>query len=236
MIAMLLGDGSISQANSFRMTHCEEQKPYLEWKIKQLSEAGLRTCGVKSFISTKGYKVGQTYYYTRLSVVPFVKTLRRVMYPKGKKNIANRKLLNRLDAKGISIWYMDDGCINQRKNFSFYIRISVCLPKDECQVIIDYFKEVWGISFYTFSEGRDTYSLCCGTHEGIKFLDIVRPYVEEIPQMAYKLKYDISGRKSPVGPSGSKWEAPGKGEDIVCSTLRNVAVNNGQSLANSVEQ
>jgi hypothetical protein len=31
------------------------------------------------------------------------------------KQIANRKLLNRLDAKGIAIWYMDDGHINIRK-------------------------------------------------------------------------------------------------------------------------
>ena len=50
--------------------------------------------------------------------------------------MGNRKLLNRLDAKGIAIWYMDDGHINIRKNkdgrsMGFYIKIATCLPKDE---------------------------------------------------------------------------------------------------------
>lgn len=103
MIAMLIGDGSISIENGFRMTHCGAQKEYLNWKIKQLGEHGIRTCGLKSYISSKGYKVGTEYFYTRLNVLPFTKTLRRVFYKNGRKNIANVKLLNRLDAKGLAI-------------------------------------------------------------------------------------------------------------------------------------
>jgi hypothetical protein len=215
MIAMLLGDGSINAKNGFRMTHCKAQKDYLQWKINKLHEHGVRTNNLQSYISTKGYKVGEEYFYTRLFVTPFIKVLRRVFYKNNVKQIANRKLLNRLDALGIAIWYMDDGCINQRKDFSFYVRLSTCLPKEKCQTIIDYFNEVWDVKFYTFSEGRNTFSICCGTHEALKFLDIVKRYVEEVPCMQYKLKYDLSGRKSPVGPSGSKWEAPELGEDIV---------------------
>lgn len=141
LIAMLLGDGSINKANGFRMTHCGKQKNYLQWKVDLLSKYAIRNCGVRSYISTKGYKVGEEYFYTRLNVIPFIKVLRRVLYPKGRKNIANRKLLNRLTALGVAIWYMDDGCINQRKDFSFYVRISTCLSKEDNQIIIDYFKE-----------------------------------------------------------------------------------------------
>lgn len=215
MIAMLLGDGSINSVNGFRMTHCGKQKEYLQWKVNQLNNAGIRNCGVKSYVSTKGYKVGETYYYTRLFVNPFIKVLRRVFYKRQHKYIANRQMLNRLDAKGLAIWYMDDGCINHRKDFGIYIRIATCLPKDDCQILIYYFNEVWDIKFYTFSEGKGTFSLCCGTANAIKFLDIVKPYVLEIPEMAYKVTYNISGRKRSVGPSGSKWETPDKGEDIV---------------------
>ena len=45
-----------------------------------------------------------------------------------------------------------------------------------------------------FHEGRkkDSFSLACGTTEGKKFIEIVRPYVEQIPHMRYKIGYDES--------------------------------------------
>lgn len=201
MIAMLLGDGSIAKTNSYRMMHGAAQKEYLEWKINKLHEHGIRTCGLKDSVSSVGYNVGSTYYYTRLNMIPFIKVLRRVFY-KPKKVIANRKMLNRLNALGVAIWFMDDGCINIRKTkgkiHGFYIRIATCLPKDELQVIIDYFKEVWNVSFYAISEGKGTFSLCCGTKEALKFVDIVRPYVEEVPSMTYKIRYNLEQRVRPL--------------------------------------
>ena len=100
---------------------------------------------------------------------------------------------------------MDDGHINIRKTedkiHGFYIKIATCLYKEQNQVIIDYFKEVWDISFYQFKEGRsgkNTYSLCCGTQEGIKFIKLIKPYVESCPSMLYKIQYDLSQRKDYV--------------------------------------
>lgn len=97
---------------------------------------------------------------------------------------------------------MDDGHINIRKSkegkiHGFYIKIATCLPKEEVQVIIDYFKEVWGVQFYMFHEGRkeDSFSLCCGTKEGLKFIDIVKPYVKQVPSMVHKIQFDLSQRK-----------------------------------------
>ena len=201
LIGMLLGDGTISNNYVFKLAHCAEQLDYLEWKIKQLGEAGIRNNGVKSYIKTKGFNIGVPVYYTQLNIIPFIKVLRRVMY-KEKKIIGNRKLLNRLDAKGIAIWYMDDGHINIRKDkdgrpMGFYIRISTCEPKAEVQTIIDFFKEQWNINFYMFHEGKkeDSYSLCCGTKEGLKFIGIVKPYVSQVPSMIHKITYDLSQRK-----------------------------------------
>lgn len=199
LIALLLGDGTISNNNVFKLAHCVEQKDYLEWKIKQLNEAGLKNNGVKEYISSKGFNVGKTVCYTQISIIPFIKVLRRVFY-KPYKNIANRKLLNRLDARGLAIWYMDDGHINYRKTgdkiHGFYIKIATCLPKEDLQIIIDYFKEVWDIEFYMFHEGRkkDSYSLCCGTKQGIKFIDLIKEYVNQVPSMKHKIRYDLSQR------------------------------------------
>lgn len=203
LIALLLGDGTISNNNVFKLSHCEEQRDYLEWKIEQLKDAGLRNNGLKEYISVKGYNTGKKVYYTQLNIIPFIKVLRRVFYKPNKK-LGNRKLLNRLDAKGIAIWYMDDGHINYRKTngkvHGFYIKIATCMPKEELQIIIDYFKEVWNIDFYMFHEGKkeNSYSLCCGTKEGIKFIDIVKPYVKQIPSMLHKIQYDLSQRTHAV--------------------------------------
>lgn len=203
LIALLLGDGTISNNNVFKLSHCKEQRDYLEWKIEQLKNAGLRNNGLKEYISVKGYNIGKKVYYTQLNIIPFIKVLRRVFY-KPYKKLGNRKLLNRLDAKGIAIWYMDDGHINYRKTNSkvhgFYIKIATCIPKEELQIIIDYFKEVWDIEFYMFHEGKkeNSYSLCCGTKEGIKFINIVKPYVEQVPSMIHKIQYDLSQRTHAV--------------------------------------
>ena len=123
---------------------------------------------------------------------------------KGKKIVGNRKLLNRLSAQEIAIWYMDDGHINIRVNHGkpcgFYIKISTCEPKSEVQTIIDYFREVWNINFYMIHEGKkeDSYSLCCGTKEGLKFIDIIKPYVSQVPSMIHKITYDLTQRKKPL--------------------------------------
>lgn len=209
LIAMLLGDGTICKNYVYKLAHCEKQKDYLQWKINLLNQRGLRNNGVKSYIKTAGYNLGVLVYYTQLNTLPFIKVLRRVFY-KEHKVLGNRKLLNRLDNLGIAIWYMDDGSINIRKDkngkvHGFYIKISTCLPKDELQIIIDYFKEVWNIQFYMFHEGRksDSFSLCCGTKEGLKFIDIVKQYVEQVPSMLHKIQFDLSQRTRSLYDKGS---------------------------------
>lgn len=201
LISMLLGDGTISNNYVFKLSHGYKQKEYLEWKINLLNEYGIKNNGLKEYVSTKGYNTGDIVYYSQLSIIPFIKLLRRIIY-KPKKNYSNRKILNRLNALGVAIWYMDDGHINIRKTndkiHGFYIKIATCLSKEDNQTIIDYFKEVWNVSFYQFKEGKDTYSLCCGTQEGIKFIEIVKPYIESCPSMIYKIQYDLSQRRDYV--------------------------------------
>ena len=201
LIALLLGDGTICNNNVFKLAHAQQQKDYLEWKIKQLNDAGIRNNGLKTYVKTCGYNTGVNVYYTQLNIIPFIKVLKRIFY-KPKKVLGNRKLLNRLDAKGVAIWYMDDGHINIRKDkdgrpMGFYIKIATCLPKNELQIIIDYFKEVWDVNFYTFHEGKkeDSFSLCCGTKEGLKFINIIKKYVLQVPSMVHKIQYDLSQRR-----------------------------------------
>ena len=221
LIALLLGDGTICNNNVFKLAHAEQQKGYLEWKIKQLNDAGIRNNGLKTYVKTCGYNTGVNVYYTQLNIIPFIKVLRRIFY-KPKKVLGNRKLLNRLDAKGVAIWYMDDGHINIRKDkdgrpMGFYIKIATCLPKNELQIIIDYFKEVWDVNFYMFHEGKkeDSFSLCCGTKEGLKFINIIKKYVLQVPSMVHKIQYDLSQRRRPLDVPEQGKLGTEKSEEIV---------------------
>lgn len=221
LIALLLGDGTICNNNVFKLAHAEQQKDYLEWKIKQLNDAGIRNNGLKTYVKTCGYNTGVNVYYTQLNIIPFIKVLRRIFY-KPKKVLGNRKLLNRLDARGIAIWYMDDGHINIRKDkdgrpMGFYIKIATCLPKNELQIIIDYFKEVWDVNFYMFHEGQkeDSFSLCCGTKEGLKFINIIKKYVLQVPSMVHKIQYDLSQRRRPLDVPEQGKLGTEKSEEIV---------------------
>lgn len=221
LIALLLGDGTICNNNVFKLAHAEQQKDYLEWKIKQLNDAGIRNNGLKTYVKTCGYNTGVNVYYTQLNIIPFIKVLRRIFY-KPKKVLGNRKILNRLDARGIAIWYMDDGHINIRKDkngrhMGFYIKIATCLPKNELQIIIDYFKEVWDVNFYMFHEGQkeDSFSLCCGTKEGLKFINIIKKYVLQVPSMVHKIQYDLSQRRRPLDVPEQGKLGTEKSEEIV---------------------
>ena len=208
LIALVIGDGTISNNNVLKLSHCIQQEDYLKWKIQQLNNCGLRNNGIKYYTSTKGFNVGKTVCYTQLNIIPFIKLLRKIMY----KPIKNyTKLINRIDDRGLAIWYMDDGHLNNRKYsdgsyHGYYIKISTCLPKDQCDEIIQKIKEKFNIQFYTFHEGRreNSYSLCCGTQEAKKFIKIVKPYVEQVPSMLYK-----------VLPKGGNAQHDNNREDIV---------------------
>lgn len=189
LIALCIGNGTISNNNVLKLSHSIKQEEYLKWKIKQLNNCGLRNCGIKS--STAGFNKGKTVCYTQLNIIPFIKLLRKIMY-KPVKNYT--KLINRLNDKGLAIWYLDNGSINNRVNkdgsyHGFYIRISTCLPKIQCEEIINALYNKFGVKFYTFHDGKreDSFSLCCGTKEGRKFLRIILPTVKEIPTMLYKV-------------------------------------------------
>lgn len=226
LIGLLLGDGTISNNFVFKISHTESQKDYVEWKINLLNQHGIKNNGLKSYIQKGGYKAGITIYYTQLNIIPFIKVLRRVFY-KEKKILGNRKLLNRLSPLGIAIWYMDDGHINIRRNkdgriHGFYIKISTCEPKSEVQTIIDYFKEVWDINFYMFHEGRqeDSFSLCCGTKEGLKFIELVKPYVQQVPSMVHKIQFDLSQREKALYSKNS-WSSEERISHEMHSTIKN---------------
>lgn len=216
LIAILLGDGTICKSSSntlnMKIHQGRKQKEYTEWKIKQLDECGISNSGLRIYQNKTNYTHGEKWesYACYIHSNPFIAVLRRVIYKESGK-VFSRKLLNRLDKRGLAIWYMDDGNIcfkrhtnknGEKKIHGIMLRLSTCVPKNIAQIYIDYFKEEWDINFYLFHEGKkeDCYSLRCGTNEAIKFINLIKPYVDQVPSMRYKIEYDLSHRlRLPIG-------------------------------------
>lgn len=192
LIAMLLGDGTISSNYVFKLSHSETQREFLEWKVKLLTDHGFKVNGVKEYISKCGYNEGKKVLYSQLSINPTIKALRRSVYTP--KKTFTRKLLNWLNAQGLAIWYMDDGCINvntskQRSTIQHTIKIATCVDESTVNMIINYFLEVWNIRFRKFPEGKNTFSIASSSEEDCsKFISIVRPYIEQVPSLLYKIR------------------------------------------------
>lgn len=194
LIALLIGDGTISNNYVFKLSHGIEQSEYLLWKIKLLNDNNIKNNGIKEYISSCGYNLGKSVVYSQLSIIPTIKALRRTVYTP--KKTITRKLLNWLNPLGVAIWFMDDGMINvntsiQRSSTQHTFRIATCCSKSEVEIIIAYFMDVWGIKFNAFEERPEKYSIMTsGEDAAYKFAKLVSPYVRQVPSLLYKIRTD----------------------------------------------
>lgn len=196
LIALLIGDGTISSNYVFKLSHSTLQREYLEWKVGLLNKYRIKNNGVKEYISKCGYNSGKSVLYSQMSLIPTIKALRRSVYTP--KKTITRKLLEWLNPLGLAIWYMDDGCINvntskQRSSIQHTIKIATCVDDDTVKTIINYFDEVWGVHFRPFKEGKNTYSIASSSElDCEKFIKIVKPYIEQVPSFLYKIRKDLT--------------------------------------------
>lgn len=200
LIALLIGDGTISSNYVFKLSHSNDQREYLEWKVKLLNEAEIKNNGIKEYISSCGYNKGRKVIYSQISINSTIKALRRSVYTP--KKTFTRNLLNWLDDLGIAIWFMDDGFINineseQRHNsIQRNIKISTCVDKDTCNMIIHYFKDKWDIEFRPFIEKSKLFSIATRTNEDSdKFISIVEPYIKQVPSLLYKIRDSLTKKE-----------------------------------------
>lgn len=195
LIALSLGDGHInvykdnryknSYNSSINFTHCIAQEEYLEWKADLLHSifGGSRPRVVRINNNNHlGVRMNKSNKYFRI--------LRKYLYKNGKKNF-RREVLNWLTPLGIAIWFMDDGSLIPRKRngkiHAWELYLNTYLTDEENQIIIQYFKEVWDIK-WNLNHDKGKSRLRCSTREGRKFLSIIRPYVNKIKCMQYKVK------------------------------------------------
>lgn len=181
--SMLLGDGWLCKKD-LRIQHSEKQLNYLKWKRKLLIKEGI-DCGTIKYRNNNGFPA--FYFYTKS--YSFIESFKKKNYNPDKTACVLNNL-NNLTPFSIAVWYMDDGGLSQKyrdgKLLANELMLNTGLSKEENQIIIDYFKNVWGIQF-SQCKNRSVYRLRCGTKEARKFADIVKPYVIANPELHYKL-------------------------------------------------
>ena len=200
LIALLIGDGTISSNYVFKLSHSIDQREYLEWKVNLLNKLGIKNNGIKEYISSCGYNTGKGVLYSQMSLHSTIKALRRSVYIP--KKTLTRNLLNWLDEQGLAIWFMDDGFININESKQRHgsiqrnIKISTCVDKETCNMIIQYFKEKWDIEFRPFLEKSKFFSISTRTNkDSDKFIKIVKPYVEQVPSLLYKIRENLTKKE-----------------------------------------
>ena len=127
LVALLIGDGTISSNYVFKLSHSTLQREYLEWKVGLLNKYGIKNNGVKEYISKCGYNTGKSVLYSQMSLIPTIKALRRSVYTP--KKTITRKLLEWLNPLGLAIWYMDDGYVT--KNSCIFSSCSFTIEEQE---------------------------------------------------------------------------------------------------------
>jgi hypothetical protein len=190
IIGMVAGDAGIRKQKgcrsvNLRITHCEKQRKYLEYKRDILQNL------------FKGWEIpirpinNSGYPGVRLETRnhPKLRAIYKWFYSDGKKRFS-RRTLNYLTPIGMAIWYMDDGSLSYKKRggkiHGREIHLNTYCSLEEAEVIQAYFEEVWDVS-WTVVPNKGLFRLRMGSNEAKKFFAIISPYI--IPMMRYKIDF-----------------------------------------------
>jgi hypothetical protein len=186
IIGMILGDGwvTFNKKNSIiSFYHCPQQEEYLKYKQNLLEEIGYKTTNrfSKATEKSRARVMCWTRAYKELNLYRLLYSFRNTPIKRRKR--VNISILKRLDAHGIAIWYMDDGHNIKGKNGINLATQS--FTYEEHLIIQKYFLEFWDINFKIYKR-KDKYFLVT-YRDAKKFKDLVRPFVEKVPCMIYKI-------------------------------------------------
>lgn len=200
LYACAIGDGCITirkSGNGFlHIKHGQKQKEYLEWKANLLAKALEVDNIVVHEINGKDYSFNG-YNMTGKKVelwTPYKKKfvkIRNFLYKNGHKRI-NRYCLNRLEELGLSIWYMDDGSLNNQRVINFNTYTS---DYSEHVGIQKWFREKWNIETKIMGRNRNNkvqYYIHLNTLNSKKLIDIIAKYVLQIESMKYKISMNYT--------------------------------------------
>jgi superfamily II DNA or RNA helicase len=164
-----LGNGHLSYTSNNRLrlkiTHCKKQRKYCLWKANMLNIREL------TFIKKNGYSKKSAYTF-QSKIFDLDNEI-----PKDTK-IVPEWLLDKLDERGIAIWFMDNGYISRYKNneISSIIIHSNNYDKETHIRFINKFK-IYNIDCYYSKVKEKYYCLKFNKVNSLKLLNLITQYI-----------------------------------------------------------
>ena len=178
-----LGDGhiGITQKNRYRLrfTHGEKQKEYCEWKANMFGIEEL------IYIEKNGYSQKPAYRFaTKIFDLENEITKNTKIVPDW--------LLDKLDERGIAVWYMDDGSNQKRENKDGVIKnlISIHSNNFDYEIQEKFVKKFaqYGIDCIINKSKGKYYYLRFNKENSEKLLNLITPYIH------VSMNYKVSNR------------------------------------------
>ncbi len=195
IIGMVMGDASIGKRHKngnagIQMTHCERQFCYMIWKKSILDNITRSTINF-----TKRVLNGKTFYGYHLGSYRhpvFTSLYKRFYY--GKIKVVDEYLVKMITPLALAILFMDDGTVGScgNRDDSYFL----CIQNFDYanQLLIKKSLKInfgldWNINKCGLTKSRDRmlYRLRLANRHNQQFVDIVKPYLEQVPCMLYKL-------------------------------------------------
>ena len=164
-----LGDGHLSYTSNNRLRlkiiHCEKQKKYCLWKANMLNISEL------TFIEKNDYSKKPAYTF-QSKIFDLDNEI-----PRDTKIVPNW-LLDKIDDKGIAIWFMDDGSVSRYENNDISsITIHSNNYDEETHIrFINKFK-IYDIDCYYSKVKEKYYCLKFNKVNSLKLLNLITPYI-----------------------------------------------------------
>lgn len=207
IIGMVIGDGCLSRYNGrnknkvgnayFQMTHCEAQYDYLIWKKDILDK--IAQCSIYKNDKLKDGKIYKSFrLYSKAN--PVYTGLYNRFYQCGEdKKSLDEYLVKMITPLALSIIYMDDGTLGKAydKHYikeTFFLRLcnfdyaNLFLLKKSLKIKFDL---DWNINKHS----KIYYQLRLLNNHNEKFIKIIKPYIDLVPCMQYKLGSHSSASK-----------------------------------------
>ena len=167
---MAIGDGHVSSGNVLQVVHSPKQEEYLNFKANLLAEAtGKKVKVFTRSVRTKKSNYDQVgfHFYS-----PYLKFVRKRLYPEGKK-FFTYKLLSKLTDECVALWIMDDGSLYPKKrngviHAAEFVLCTYC-SQTEAELVSQFFKDRYDADM-TLKFNKGAYSVRCGTRSARKLL------------------------------------------------------------------
>lgn len=191
LLGTVLGDGGLYRSNSSYGNYCLQIGHEYKYKEYLIYKASFFDTFFSSLFDCFRVEEDRWVSLFRTVYCSIFTDYANLFYKDGIKMI-DTTILNKLDALGIAIWFMDDGYYSKNGKHSVLGLCTHGFSYEENELIQLWFADRFDIDFKITKANGKYWHLKTGKKSNIdKFMGIVSEYVKNVDVMRYKLKENI---------------------------------------------